>query len=603
MTPNDQPNVSDGPTKTVAPVAPPARSLKFKLAALGLVLVSGITGLGLAHCLIAPPTSAPPSPPSPAPEVKLPPYLFQGWTKPDFVLVLSGEQHGYLMPCGCSHPQKGGLERRYNFLELLKAKGWPVVAADLGDVPQIQGPAGLPNIQGLIKYKYSMESFKRMDYAAASFGKYEALLSLDTIFGEWALNEPKPPLLAANLADKSGVYKDIVQPLAIKHVQAAGVNVGIGGLIGPMIGEEIEKKDANFTFAAGSKTLPPLLKQMDAKKADFRVLLFQGMKGRKPEAIAMVEAFPQFNVVLCLSESDEPRSTPVTIGKTMVVSVGHKGRYVGVVGVWKTNKGAQPYELKYQLVELGEEFLTPKGEAANHKIVALMEQYKRQLRDENYLGKYPQVTHPNEIAAGKGNTPEYIGSDNCKNCHADAYKKWTHTPHSHAYQTLVDAKEPALNQFDPECIVCHTVGFGHKTGFRDATTTPKLLNVGCESCHGPGSEHRDAEQLLQASKPSPKSQPWRDLMNPWRTPDEPETPLQRDKRVLRADGFCQSCHDKDNDVTWLHKAFERKWLKIWHYEEREQFKNRAKLIEEFTRLEAEQKKQEAEEKKKATTGR
>ena len=45
----------------------------------------------------------------------------------------------------------------------------------------------------------------------------------------------------------------------------------------------------------------------------------------------------------------------------MVVSVGHKGRYVGVVGVWKTNKPAQPYELKYQLVELGEEFVTPKG--------------------------------------------------------------------------------------------------------------------------------------------------------------------------------------------------------------------------------------------------
>ncbi len=601
MTPNDQPNVTDGPTK---PGAPPARSRTFKLAALGLVLVSALTGLGLANCLKIPPS--PPAPPV-VPEVKLPAHLFAGWKKPDFVLLLSGEQHGYLLPCGCSRPQKGGLERRYNLLELLKAKGWPVVAADLGDVPQVQGPAGLPNIQGLIKYKYSMESLKRMDYTAASFGKYESQLTFDNIFGEWALNEAKPPLLAANFGDKAGAYKDIVHSLAIKPVPSAGLTVGVGGLIGPMIGEGIEQKDTNLAFAAGSKTLPRLLKEMDGKKADFRVLLFHGdtvhgMKGRKPEVNELVEAFPQFNVILCLSESDEPRSTPITIGKTMVVSVGHKGRYVGVVGVWKTNKPAQPYELKYQLVELGEEFLTPKGAAADHKVLALMEQYKKQLKDENYLGRYPQVSHANEIAAGKGEAPQYISSENCKSCHDEAYAKWLKTPHHDAYQTLVNAKEPSNNQFDPECIVCHTVGFGYKTGFRDAVATPKLLNVGCESCHGPGSEHRAAEQLLQAGKPSPKSQTWRDLMNPWRTPDEPEAPAALNRRITRADGFCQSCHDKDNDVTWIHKAFERKWLKIFHYEERDGFKNRKKLIEDFTRQAAEQKKEE-EEKKKASGGR
>src|SRR5262249_45536092 len=45
--------------------------------------------------------------------------LFQGWPRPELVLVLSGEEHGYLLPCGCSRPQVGGLERRYNFVEQL----------------------------------------------------------------------------------------------------------------------------------------------------------------------------------------------------------------------------------------------------------------------------------------------------------------------------------------------------------------------------------------------------------------------------------------------------------------------------------------------------
>jgi len=581
MTPNDQPNVSAGPS---TPAVPPARNMKFKLAALGLALVSGLAGLGLARYFQAPST----------PEIKLPPQLFQGWnTKPDFVLLLSGEQHGYLMPCGCSRPQKGGLERRDNFLQLLKAKGWTVLPVDLGDVPQTHGPAGLPNIQGLIKYKYSMESLKRMGYAAASFGKYEAGLSLDTVFGEWALNEPQPPILSANFAHKEGAYKEAIKPLVITPVPGAGLNVGIGGLTGPMIHEDIEKKDPIFTFATGADSLPNVVKEMADKKADFRVLLYQGdtvhgMKGAKPEVYALIDAFPQFNLILCLSESDEPRSTSLVYKKTTIVNLGHKGRYVGVVGVWKTGQPARPFELKYQFVELDESFLTPENAKEKHRIVALMQQYKQELKDQEYLGKYPQVTHPNYIEVGKGNAPHYVGTESCKGCHSDVYKKWLKTPHSHAYQTLVDAKYPSLNQFDPECIVCHTVGFGYKTGFRDEKTTPKLLNVGCESCHGPASEHREAEQARIEGKQAPLLDRWRAVMNPWRTPDGPEAPADRDKRLLRADTFCRSCHDTDNDVNWVNtrasRAFDRNWMKIWHYQ-------RDDKVAEYTKKEEEAKKE------------
>src|SRR5262245_38294522 len=60
---------------------------------------------------------------------------FRGWPagkKPDVALMLTGQQHSYLKFCGCSQPQLGGFERRYNLFHALKAKGWPLVAADLG---------------------------------------------------------------------------------------------------------------------------------------------------------------------------------------------------------------------------------------------------------------------------------------------------------------------------------------------------------------------------------------------------------------------------------------------------------------------------------------
>src|SRR5207302_1284861 len=80
------------------------------------------------------------------------PNLFIGWTKPDLAIVVSGQMHGYLQPCGCSDPQKGGLARRYNFLQSLKDRGWPITAVDLGDIAQASGP------QQFLKYETAMKA-------------------------------------------------------------------------------------------------------------------------------------------------------------------------------------------------------------------------------------------------------------------------------------------------------------------------------------------------------------------------------------------------------------------------------------------------------------
>ena len=167
---------SAGASKRPAPEKKPAcsRGLAFQLAALGLIVVSGLAGTGLARWLKSPPSVAPPS--------ILSPQLFRNWGKPDLVLVVSGEQHGYLLPCGCSHPQKGGLERRYNLIEALRERGWPVDAVDLGNVPQIvapSGPVGLPNIQGLIKYRYAMKAMAIMGYTAVGIGEIRSVHAAD----------------------------------------------------------------------------------------------------------------------------------------------------------------------------------------------------------------------------------------------------------------------------------------------------------------------------------------------------------------------------------------------------------------------------------------
>jgi hypothetical protein len=48
--------------------------------------------------------------------------------------------------------------------------------------------------------------------------------------------------------------------------------------------------------------------------------------------------------------------------------------------------------------------------------------------------------------------------------------------------------------FDPECLVCHTTGFGKPGGFISEIDTPKLKNVQCEICHGVRLEHAQNPQ-------------------------------------------------------------------------------------------------------------
>jgi hypothetical protein len=557
--------------------------LALKLSVLGLAVVSAMGAAKLAGIFRRAPQAAS--------RLKLPARFFRDWDKagkPDFVLLLSGQQHGYVLPCGCSRPQVGGLERRYNLVRLLKERGWQVVALDLGDMPQNQGPYSLPNVQGLIKYRYSLLGLQKMGYAAVGIGEYEAALPLFNALGEFALQEHgnagSPQTLVANLLDRENKFPG--QMDSWRLVPAGSTKVGVTSVVGPSVAARIKDRDVKFS-PSSAPVIKAVLKQMGEQGVQIPVLLYQGgspdpMKIPKPtEAIACAEAFPEIPIIVCLSESDEPPALPREIkhdGKpsTWVFQVGHKGKNVGVVGVWRTGNKARPFEYRYQLVDLSEEFLTPEGEESSNPILGLMETYTQELRGDlkarpggDYLSRYPQSRHMLQVMAptadqDKNATPTYVGSEKCKSCHEEAYKVWKNSKHSHAYQTLVDAKRPSLRQYDPECIVCHTVGFGHQGGFKDAVATKHLKNVGCESCHGPASLHVD----------NPNDKEWAARMNlGWKAPAK-ETAAEKARRMDKIDQFCQKCHDIDNDVNWKHDVksgrggFERKWPEVQHYEKK-----------------------------------
>jgi hypothetical protein len=52
-------------------------------------------------------------------------------------------------------------------------------------------------------------------------------------------------------------------------------------------------------------------------------------------------------------------------------------------------------------------------------------------------------------------------------------------------------------------------------------------------------------------------------MNPWKAKDK-ESETESKVRLQRLDQFCQTCHDMDNDVTWVNQGLAKKWPKIAH---------------------------------------
>lgn len=99
----------------------------------------------------------------------------------------------------------------------------------------------------------------------------------------------------------------------------------------------------------------------------------------------------------------------------------------------------------------------------------------------------------------------FTGSEACRLCHGsdeigNQYKIWVASPHSKAYQLLKSQKGIEIAHksgiSSPEtakdCLKCHTTGGGMS---QQAATE----GVGCEACHGPGSEYHKASNHVDYS--------------------------------------------------------------------------------------------------------
>ncbi len=446
--------------------------------------------------------------------------LFAGWPQPELVLVFTGEQGGYIEPCGCAglENQKGGLRRRHTFLKQLHARGWPVVALDNG------GIIGRFGREAEIKFDKAVEALRMMGYQAVGFGAEDLKLPTGAVTATAANGEA---FVSANVG-LFGFESGFVPRLRV--IEAGGLKVGVTSVLGDSLQEQLTNDEVQLMPA--EKALAQVLPELKKARCDRLVLLAYA---KPEESRALAEKFPEFDVVVTAHGAAEPPHEAQRVGGdgAQFIEVGHKGMYAIVLGLYDDEQAP----VRYQRVPLDHRF------ADSPEMDELMVSYQDQLKELGWQGLgLRRVEHPR----GK-----FAGSDQCADCHQRAFEIWQDTPHALATETLTKAKPP--RQFDPECISCHATGWNpqkylpYTTGYDSLEKTPGLAGNGCENCHGPGAAHIAAEMAG----------------------DEKLQEKLRQAMHLSLEGAdgeaqrrsCLECHDGDNSPDF---DFDTYWPKIAH---------------------------------------
>ena len=106
------------------------------------------------------------------------------------------------------------------------------------------------------------------------------------------------------------------------------------------------------------------------------------------------------------------------------------------------------------------------------------------------------------VAVAEEIAHQYVGSAKCKICHkaekkGDQYTKWQESKHSKAYEVLASEESIAIGkklgvdnpQTSDKCLKCHVTVFGVAAELK-AESFDQAEGVGCEACHGPGSDYK-----------------------------------------------------------------------------------------------------------------
>lgn len=419
------------------------------------------------------------------------------------VLIISSDLWGYLAPCGCSQNMRGGIARAAAQVADVRNQGAPVLYLDGGDAlfgHHLLSPAMVP--QEELKARALSDALKAMGLAAHSEGELDLVrgaafarsLGLPTLEDGIAKLFPvgrhtvavvaahDPGALAAAAAKaRAGGAAFVVGLLhqTLSQIQQAAPSVDFGAdlVIATHVDGEFGAEENRVV--AGK---PPLVQLQSKGRSMLRVDL--SFLGTRPFSVVRTQSDVDRELAALderIALTNKQINQPGLRKDTQALYQGKaaelvKRRAAIASAPLQTPGGQNTFGLRFIALEssLPEE----------PKVAAIVKRYDAEVGELNLAWARE---HGQDCPAPQKGRAAYVGSAECKSCHAEAYAFWETTKHSHAYPTLVEVGKQ--NHLD--CIGCHVTGIDAPGGVCRLDKVKGRENVGCEMCHGPGSLHAE----------------------------------------------------------------------------------------------------------------
>lgn len=395
-----------------------------------------------------------------------------------FVIFVTGNWQEKLEPCGCSDKQLGGIDRRSHLLNVVPSQRRLLI--DAGSL------INHDSRQSQLKLEAFLYSLKQLGYDAVSLTGAEIILLNDVL----ALTPDQlPQLVVSNMSESAQAEFSAVssyrKTLQNKNHSLDCLILGLtdpAEVAGTSIADRLQLTDP---LEALHKTL--IASGTEPSQSSPDKLVIVTLSSTNDTLLNQLRQIAAIDLIVSPGYTDEAeivnrnRSNSLNRSRNqnepLVVTPGKMGKYLARFVI--APEGPATLQAKnFTAIPVYDYF------QKDPEIVKFIDTYQLQLQVEDLIR--------DELARPRQSLPDglsFAGSESCAaaDCHADIYKKWKEFGHAWAMPTLVKAKR----QFDPECVQCHTVGMNYVGGYLSMEQTPQFAAVGCEACHGPGSQHNE----------------------------------------------------------------------------------------------------------------
>lgn len=404
---------------------------------------------------------------------------------PNMQVFYSANLNGEIEPCGCRSNPTGGIHRRWNLIhrKLLKESNQEVLGLESGDL--FYGSSPIPALlekQWNYQAEVLAKAYNEFPIDAMAPGELDFVAGLQQF--EKLRKMLNFPILSANVVFKKN-KKLFLPPYVI--VKKAEKKIGIFGLY-----------DESLPLPDQLEALPHIqaaqaLMQELRKKCDIVIALTHlGLEKdeRLAQSVSGIDAVFGAHTQSYLYD-------PIEKNETHIFQTSFRGQHLGVYANGENN-----------MYQIDERFDSPKGHL--NPMDLLLQSAKREIGILNQ--SIEELLTPTPSIASSSEFQTFV---RCIDCHKTQYDFHKKTPHFHAYNSLVKAKQ---NQ-NLECLKCHTVGALQSTGWRKLQQltmnengkgvnpesvaasmhqmpSEKLqkfskihIQVQCENCHGPAGDH------------------------------------------------------------------------------------------------------------------